>query len=467
MSEPSPLRSLPPVHAVLDREELADCLARVGRSEVVRVVRAALDEARAAIRQGRPAPIDAGSLAVRAREIGESDRPHLRPVINATGILLNTGLGRAPLSVLAAEAVDRTIRGYCNLEYDLEDGTRGSRTTGVEALLRRITGAEAATVVNNNAAATVLALRALALGREVVVSRGQLVEIGGSFRLPEIFEVSGARLREVGTTNKTRLDDYARAVGPETAAILRVHPSNYRIVGFTESVGIVELARLAQDRGLWAIDDVGSGMLRPGRPAGIVDEPTVSEGIAAGADVVLCSGDKLLGGPQAGLLIGKKAAIDRIKADPLMRAVRVDKMTLAALEATLREVVLDRDGPPEIPLWRLLAEPIEVLHDRACRISERLAALGFVAAVESTEAMLGGGSTPALPIVSRAVRLAPPYPGALAPSSEGELARSLRVGEPSAVARVHEGAVWLDLRAVFPREDDDLMMALTRLVRPD
>ena len=245
MSDTSPLRSLPPVHAILDREELAESLTRVGRGEVVRVVRAALAEARAAIREGRPAPIDAGSLAVRAREIGASDRTHLRPVINATGILLNTGLGRAPLSDASAVAVDRAIRGYCNLEYDLDDGIRGSRTTGIEALLRRITGAEAATVVNNNAAATVLALRALANGREVIVSRGQLVEIGGSFRLPEIMEVSGARLREVGTTNKTRLERLRTSDRPrDTAAILK-RPSRAitAIVGFVESVAIAELSR--------------------------------------------------------------------------------------------------------------------------------------------------------------------------------------------------------------------------------
>ena len=225
-------------------------------------------------------------------------------MINATGILLNTGLGRAPLAAEAAEAVDRVVRGYCNLEFDLESGERGRRTDGVESLLARLTGAEAAAVVNNNAAATILAVRALAAGREVVVSRGQLVEIGGSFRLPEIFEVSGARLVEVGTTNRTRLADYERAIGPNTAALLRVHASNFRIVGFTEQVPIADLAALGRARGLWTIDDIGSGALAPGLPPGVAGEPTVAEGLAAGADLVLFSGDKLLGGPQCGLLVG-------------------------------------------------------------------------------------------------------------------------------------------------------------------
>jgi L-seryl-tRNA(Ser) seleniumtransferase len=459
MNHPNPLRALPPVNDVLDRTELADPITRLGRSEVVRNVRAALEEARAAIGSGTPCAYDAAALAARARELCESDHSHLRPAINATGILLNTGLGRAPIATEAAAAVERIARGYCSLEIDLDTGERGSRTTGVEAALRRLTGAEAATVVNNNAAATVLALRALAEGREVIVSRGQLVEIGGSFRLPEIFEASGAKLREVGTTNRTRLDDFAKAIGPETAALLRVHPSNYRIIGFVESVGIAELAGLAHARGLWAIDDVGSGMLRKGMPEGVLDEPTMAEGIEAGADVVLASGDKLLGGPQCGLIVGKKAAIDRLKSDPLMRAFRVDKMTLAALDLTLR--LAARGGPASIPLWQLLATPVESLHDRACVISERLAEHGFVAEVEPTEAMLGGGSTPARPIPSRAVRLAPPYPDPFAGLDESALSRRLRQGGPPVITRIQRGAVLLDLRAVFPTEDGTLIAALT------
>ena len=463
MSEPSPLRAISSVHEVLERPELVAALAVHGREAVVASVRRAIEETRAAIREGRPVEIGPSRLASRAAELAEVECRRLGPVINATGILLHTGLGRAPLAVEAVEAVARIARGYCGLEIDLDRGGRGSRTSAVEPLLRRLTGAEAATVVNNNAAATVLALRALAIGREVVVSRGQLIEIGGSFRLPEIFEVSGARLREVGTTNKTRLDDYARAIGPETAALLRVHPSNYRIVGFTESVGISELAALAHGRGLWAIDDVGSGVLRPGMPEGVGDEPTMAGSIAAGADVVLGSGDKLLGGPQCGLLVGKAPVIDRIEADPLMRAFRVDKMSLAALEATLRLVLRDPADKPSIPLWRLLANSLESLHERAGQIAEHLSGIGFVVAVEPSEAMLGGGTTPARPIPSRAVRLMHPYPAALGDIDEAALARALRMGEPAVVARVRAGAVWLDLRAVFPEEDDALVAAFGRL----
>jgi len=463
----SPLRRLPSVRALLDRPELAGLFDRLGRDAVVRAVGLALDEARAAIRAGTPEAIDEAGLAGRSRAIAESSARHLRPAINATGVLLNTGLGRAPLAGLAAAWVAEAARGYSNLEFDLDSATRGRRTAGVEGLLRRITGAEAATVVNNNAAATVLALRALAAGREVVVSRGQLVEIGGSFRLPEIFEASGARLREVGTTNRTRLDDYARAIGPETAAILRVHPSNYRVVGFTESVGIADLASLAHRRGLLAIDDIGSGMLRDGVPPGVVDEPTAAEGVAAGADVVLFSGDKLLGGPQSGLLVGRSDPIGRIEADPLMRALRVDKMTLAALEATLRLVLDEPRGLREIPLWRMLAAPIAGLDDRAARIAGRLAESGFAASTEATEARLGGGSAPAVPIPSRAVRVTPPYPGGLAGSSEGDLARRLRLGDPAVVPRVNAGSVVLDLKAVDPAEDDAIVAALARLAVAD
>jgi L-seryl-tRNA(Ser) seleniumtransferase len=282
----------------------------------LQAVRQALEEARNALAEGRPFPCDPDALARRAILILDEDRPALRSVVNATGILLHTGLGRAPLAAEAAVAVLRVVNGYCNLELDLESGERGQRASGISELLRRLTGAEAATVVNNNAAATVLALRALAAGREVIVSRGQLVEIGGSFRLPEIFAVSGARLREVGTTNKTRLSDYAQAIGPDTGALLRVHASNFRIMGFTESVGIAELAALGKSRGLFTIDDIGSGALGPGRPPGISSEPTVAEGLAAGADLVLCSGDKLLGGPQCGILAGSRSAIGRIRPTP-------------------------------------------------------------------------------------------------------------------------------------------------------
>jgi len=465
MSNPD-LRRLPAVHAVLGWPGLAETLARRGPGATARAVRSAVEEARRSLASGRAPAIDVPSIARRAVAILAAGRPTLRPVLNATGILLNTGLGRAPLAAEAAEAVDRVVRGYCNLEFDLETGGRGSRTDGVEVLLRDLTGAEAVAVVNNNAAATVLAVKALAGGREVIVSRGQLVEIGGSFRLPEIIEASGARLREVGTTNRTRLADYERAIGPETAAILRVHPSNYRVVGFTESVPIAGLAALGQSRDLWTIDDIGSGMLAPGMPPGIVDEPTASEGLAAGADVVLFSGDKLLGGPQCGILLGSSEAIGTIRRDPLIRALRVDKMTLGALEATLRLATEPGRAAAEIPLWSFLCTPSTRLMERAERLAARFRAeLGLSASAIESVAYLGGGSAPGEPISSAAVRVAPPFPAPHA--SEGSWARALRTGESPVVARVRGGSVLFDLRAIAEGSDEALALAVGRAVGSD
>lgn len=459
----SAFRRLPPVHALLDHPVLAEVREAKGHEATLAAARVAVDEARREIVEGKAVALDLAGLARRAAALLEADRPSLREVLNASGVLLHTGLGRAPLAVEAVEAVARVARGYCNLEFDLETGERGRRLTGTAALVRRLTGAEAVAVVNNNAAATVLALRALATGREVVVSRGQLIEIGGSFRLPEIFEVSGSRLREVGTTNKTRLGDYERAIGPETAALLRVHPSNFRVVGFTEAVGIAELVALGHSRGLAVIDDVGSGALGPGRPPRIADEPTIAEGLAAGADLVLCSGDKLLGGPQCGLILGAGAAVSRVTSDPLMRAMRVGKMTLAALEATLRLALDPALGGRRIPLWSFLNTPIERLRERA----ERLAGafrdeLNLSASVIEATAYLGGGSVPTEPIPTAAVRVVPPYPAPFA--SESALARGLRLGNPPVVPRVQGGAVLFDLRAIAPEDDDRLLDAVRRLL---
>ncbi len=452
-------RELPPVHVLLDHPDLAGWRERCGREAVLRAVRAAIDEARARLVRGEPADVDSNQLAVHAIEILRDDRARLRPVLNATGILLHTGLGRAPLAQAAVEAVNAVVRGYCNLEIDLESGERGQRTTGVSELLCRLTGAEASAVVNNNAGATVLALRALAIGREVIVSRGQLIEIGGSFRLPEIFEVSGARLVEVGTTNRTRLSDYERAITPDTAALLRVHPSNFRIVGFTESVDITALAALARSRGLATIDDIGSGALGPASPPQVGGEPTVAEGLSAGADLVLCSGDKLLGGPQCGLLLGSRVAIGKVMNDPLMRALRVDKMTIAALEATLRLALDPAIGCRQIPLWSFLTTSMESLRIRAERLAgsfrERL---GLGASVIETEAFLGGGSNPAEPLPTAAVRVVPRG------SSEHDFARALRLGDPPVVARIQAGALLLDLRAIDPADDDRLFEAVHKVL---
>lgn len=460
----SPFRRLPPVNELLASGPLARSIDRLGWEVVRSAVRSTLDDARARIARGEAIEVDAEALARSAADRLSSDRPSLRPVINATGILLHTGLGRAPMAREAAEAVSRVASGYCNLEFDLESGHRGRRADGVADLIRRLTGAEAATVVNNNAGATMLALRALATGREVVVSRGQLVEIGGSYRLPEVFEASGARLREVGTTNKTRLEDYERAIGPDTAALLRVHSSNYRIVGFTESVEVSELAALGRSRGILTIDDVGSGALGPGRPPGVVGEPTVLDGLDAGADLVLCSGDKLLGGPQCGLLIGRAEVVRRIEANPLMRALRVDKMTLAALEATLRLALDPSRASREIPLWAFLSTPVEVLRGRADRLSGRLRdEFGLIASAVDSVAYVGGGSAPDEAIPSVAVRIEPPLPGRCPGASEAS--RALRVGAPGVVGRVQAGALWFDLRAILGQDDDRIAEAIGAIVR--
>jgi L-seryl-tRNA(Ser) seleniumtransferase len=379
----------------------------------------------------------------------------LRSVINATGILLHTNLGRAPMAEPAALAAANAARGYVNLEMDLITGQRSSRQDLVRKWLCRLTGAAAATVVNNNAAATLLVLRALAANREVIVSRGQLVEIGGSFRLPEIMAVSGAHLREVGTTNITRLSDYASAIGERTAALLRVHHSNYQIVGHHQAPDVEELAELARQRHVLLIDDIGSGALFDLEPWGLQGEPVVSRSLAAGADVVLFSGDKLLGGPQAGIILGRADLIQRIEVDPLMRTVRLDKMVLAALEATLRLCLDPQRAWREVPLLRMISLPAEELHKRAENLIRGLQDLPNLSLqVRADHSYVGGGTTPNQPLPSwvAVVRSAV--------LSSTELARRLRLGQPAVVARIHDDSVLFDLRAVLPEQDDALVQAI-------
>ena len=457
-------RKLPPVSVVMANDLLVHPIRERGRVAVRGAVRQALEELRRSSSEGCPIAANPSSVAQRSREILDGERRLLRPVINATGVLLHTGLGRAPMAAEAVRAVAEAASGYCNLELDLDEGTRGRRTSAIAGLLRELTGAEAATVVNNNAGATVMALRALAGGREVIVSRGQLVEIGGSFRLPEIFEVSGARLREVGTTNKTRLSDYRRAIGPETAAILRVHRSNFRIVGFTEDPELPDLAQLAHAHGIWMIDDIGSGALGPGCPPGIVDEPTAAEGLAAGVDLMLFSGDKLLGGPQCGIMVGSREAIGRIEVNPLMRALRVDKMTLAALEATLRLAMDPEHALKRIPLWAMIATPLAELTARA----EALAAafrdqLSLNASASSSESSIGGGSVPDRPIPSAVVAVSPPFSIRHRSGSESDWAMALRRGDPPVVARVQKGLVLFDLRTMTREQEPQLLDAVRRV----
>ena len=349
----------------------------------------------------------------------------------------------------AAAAAAAAARGYLNLELDLETGKRSSRQDAIRTWVCRLVGAESATVVNNNAAATVLALRALAAGREVIVSRGQLVEIGGSFRIPDIMRVSGAILKEVGTTNITRLSDYEQAITPNTAALLRVHCSNYRIRGHTETVGLADLVALGRQRNLLVLDDIGSGALVDYNRWGLPDEPLARDSLAAGADLVLFSGDKLLGGPQAGILAGRRDLIAQIEKDPLMRAVRLDKMTLAALEATLRIYLNPDQALRDIPILRMLDTPLETLRARAEALAERLRTLAGLAAVavEDDIAYVGGGSLPDQHMRTVVVAVRPQA------VSDAELAYRLRTGTPAVVARLQEGRLLLDVRTIFPEQE--------------
>jgi L-seryl-tRNA(Ser) seleniumtransferase len=419
------LRDLPSVDELARRAD--DPLA-------VDAARTVLDRAREEIRAGA----DPGDLAARLHdELAAARAPSLRRVLNATGVIVHTNLGRAPLAAEALAQVVETARGYSNLELDLREGTRGSRQDHVAAILRRLTGAEAALVVNNNAAAMLLALAALAEGREVIVSRGELIEIGDGFRIPDVLAHSGARLVEVGTTNRTRARDYEKAVRAETALILRVHQSNFRVVGFTELPRIEELAGVARRHGLPLLDDLGSGVL-----AELPGEPSARESLAAGADLVCFSGDKLLGGPQAGIVVGRGELVERLRRHPLQRAVRADKLTLAALEGTLR---LYLDAPDRIPVLGMLHEDVAAVRARA----ERLSAL-VGGSVEETVGRVGGGALPLAELPSFACAI------------EESLSAPLRVGEPPVVGIVRDGKLLLDCRTLADGEVEEVAAAVTR-----
>ncbi|QEL18952.1 L-seryl-tRNA(Sec) selenium transferase [Limnoglobus roseus] len=457
----NPYRVLPAVSQVLEHPELVDARGHIPHDELLTAVCSELDRLRSQIAAGESVE-EAELLSQLVRQVSvqleKNSLPLLQPVINATGIVLHTNLGRSPMCEDAAQAAYEAARGYLNLELDLATGKRSSRQNPVRDGICRLTGAEAATVVNNCAAATILVLRTLAMGKEVVVSRGQLIEIGGSFRIPDILAVSGATLREVGTTNITRARDYENAVGPNTGAILRVHASNYRVSGFTKSVGIEELVTIGRKHNVPVIDDIGSGAAVDLSGLGFTGEPDVREGIRAGADVVLFSGDKLLGGPQAGIIAGRKALIDKMEADPLMRALRLDKMTLAALEVTLR---MHRDparAAAELPIYSMMLAPLAELRTRAERFAERLRAIPSFARVEVLDdiAYVGGGSLPDQALPTTVVAMA------AVEVSDAEFARRLRVGQPAVVCRVRNGTVRIDLRTVFERQEDDLLHAIIR-----
>ena len=446
-------RALPSVEQVLQTEPLRSAAEQATRTRAVEAARQALDRCRAAIFAGNGAAPAVEEIATRAASaLQESERMSLGPVINATGVVIHTNLGRAPLPFEALEAIDSAASGYSNLEYDATEGMRGSRQAHVEPLVRERTGAPAALVVNNNAAAVLLALAATCQGGEVVISRGQLVEIGGSFRIPEILAASGARLVEVGTTNRTRIDDYANAIGPDTKALMRVHASNFRTVGFTEEASLPELAALARARGLLFIDDLGSGLMeRRADALGdlLGDEPAARESIAAGADLVCFSADKLLGGPQAGIVAGSEPAVAMLRAHPLARAVRIDKLALAALEATLR---LHRDpegAARDIPVLQMLnASPAE-LDARAERLRAGIAAGVPHAGVRvvAGAGRAGGGSLPLLELDGPVVELKSARPA-------DEVHARLRGGDPPIVARVQDAAVLLDPRTITEVEVD-------------
>jgi L-seryl-tRNA(Ser) seleniumtransferase len=408
----------------------------------------AVDAARAVLARAREeisAGFDPGDLEDRIRlELAVARRPSLRRTLNATGVLVHTNLGRAPLAEAALERIREVGRGYSNLEYDLTAGVRGSRQDHVAGVLRRLTGAEAALVVNNNAAAVLLALAALAEGREVVVSRGELIEIGDGFRIPDVLERSGARLVEAGTTNRTRAADYERAIGPETALLLRVHKSNFRVVGFTELPTVSELAGIARRHGLPLVEDLGSGVF-----VEVADEPSARASLEAGADLVCFSGDKLLGGPQAGIVVGRADLVEQLRRHPLQRALRADKLTLAALEATLGLYLEPERALREIPVLRMLFDPLEAVRARA----ERLAGL-VEGSVEETVARVGGGALPLAELPSFACAV------------EEELAEVLRASDPPVVGIVRDGRLLLDCRTLTDVEVDEVAEAVSSCRSP-
>ncbi len=444
------LRALPSVTALLEHEEVCEWADGMSRALVVAAVQDAIEAARDEILSGEAdGPVDVETLVASAEQfLLERSTPSLRPVINATGIVLHTGLGRAPLCDAAVEAIAEGAGGYCNLEYDLETGERGKRNVHVAEHLVSITGAEAATVVNNNAAAILLILQTFAANREVVVSRGQLIEIGGSLRLPDIMRAGGAILHEVGTTNRTHPGDFERAINENTTMLLRVHPSNFRVIGFTEEVAIAELADLAHRHHLIAVDDLGSGALLDLAPHGLPAEPGVGDSIEAGADLVCFSGDKLLGGPQCGVIVGRADLIAALESNPLMRTYRVGKLTLLALEATLRCYVDADEAMAAIPTLAMLKADTDDLARQARQLSEQLQAAlpGEDFLVCSDVAYAGGGSMPGRTLQTVVVQWRP------SESSTEETVAALREADVPVIARIRDDAICFDLRTL--REDD-------------
>lgn len=457
------LRQLPSVARVLQDRQVRQAIEQHGHDLVVDCAREVLDGIRRRIKAGEALPVDMRSVVGGILQAVERWRSRsLRRAINATGVVLHTGLGRAVLAEAARNAVAEVAEGHSMLEIDRETGERGNRIEHVRDLLCRLTGAEDATVVNNNAGAVLLAVTVLAQGKEVIISRGQLVEIGGAFRMPDIIAQSGAKLVEVGTTNRTRLSDYERAVTSETALILCCHPSNFRIVGFTEEVVVNDLVSLTRRYNLHVLDDVGSGCLVNTEQFGLEHEPTLQESVQAGCDVVTCSGDKLLGGPQAGIILGRGEILQRIRRHPLHRALRVDKLILSALEASLRLYLNPEEALREIPVLRALATPADEIRQRARRLRQKLQTVlpagVFMVRLREGVSAVGGGSLPGQQLPTTLVSLRS------ARITAQRLAHALRWQEPAVFARIEQNEVVLDSRTVLPNEMGILVQAVARAV---
>lgn len=455
-----PRRRIPQIARLLDRDAVKAAIAARGRAVVERAIQSQIAGLRRLAEENDTAAFERALQALDARivEASEAAAAHsLRRVINATGVVVHTNLGRAPLSPEIGAHVAAIASSYSNLEYDLEKGDRGHRETHAEGRLQAMLKAEASVVVNNNAAAVLLAVNTFAEGREVLVSRGELVEIGGSFRIPEILRKGGARLVEVGTTNRTRVADFANAITPQTGLILRVHPSNFRVVGFTESAGLTELVALGRQRSVTVVEDLGSGLLAPmAQP--LDREATIAESLAAGVDVVTASGDKLLGGPQAGLLVGRKKAVDALRRNPLYRALRVDKMTIAALDSVLS--LHEAGRREELPVPRMLALSKPAIRARVERLRDRLLVAGVLGIdIRDVDSAVGGGAAPDIVLPSCALSVTPSR------DSAESLARRLREASPPIIARIEDDVVLLDLRTVLQGEDEEIERTLLGVLK--
>lgn len=455
------LSQLPKMDELLEEAAIAPWFEVFDRSYVKNYLNEALNQVRHAILAGEDVDISHSAVvAIAERKLTAKKRPNLRPMINATGTALHTNLGRALLSDKAVEATQRVNARYSNLEYNVEAGERGSRYAHIEDLLKELTGAEAALVVNNNAAAVMLLLTATTQGQEVLISRGELVEIGGSFRVPDVIESVGARLKEVGATNKTHLRDYERAITEETGALLRVHTSNYRVVGFSQVPDDKNLVALAHQHDLPAFNDLGSGLLIDLQPLGLPREPLVSEVVAAGYDVVSFSGDKLLGGPQAGILVGTKQYIDQLKRHPLLRALRVDKMTLAGLEVTLQAYLKPEQAMKDIPLLQMLGQSEEKLARKAQTLADDIRALdkGYQVNIIEGQSQVGGGAFPEARLATHLVEIShPDY-------SESTLEQKLRQAEFPIIARTSDGKVQFDVRTLLEADSGKICQALVEMI---